>query len=149
MLLCKAIRESVKDIMGVKLPPLHPSTWAKDVIAGHMISADAANAIVCGVWLLWTGRDARVHGSSRSDTGTTDGAFDAIADDGASGVDLRNGRGQAIPAKGRKCKHLADALTAEALAARNGLLLAMAMGCNKVILESDNQLLVNSLKLME
>jgi len=62
---------------------------------------------------------------------------------------LRNERGETLAAEGRKYENLADVLTAEALAARNGMLLAVALGYNKVILELDNQSLANSLKSME
>ena len=62
---------------------------------------------------------------------------------------MRNERGETLAAEGRKYENLADVLTAEALAARNGMLLAVALGYNKVILELDNQSLANSLKSME
>ena len=146
--------------------------------------------LVCGVWSLWTGRNARSHGSLRHDPGAavrhiakmledmvcleeqeiprkqrvvevwkppdtgwikvnTDGAFDAASGKGAAGAILRNERGETLAAEGRKYENLADVLTAEALAARNGMLLAVALGYNKVILELDNQSLANSLKSME
>ncbi|TVU39939.1 hypothetical protein EJB05_13383, partial [Eragrostis curvula] len=79
----------------------------------------------------------------------TDGAIEAKTGKGAAGAIWRNERGETLAAEGRKYKHLAHALTAEALAARNGLLLAVAMGCNRVILELDNQTLANSLKATE
>ncbi|TVU51168.1 hypothetical protein EJB05_02576, partial [Eragrostis curvula] len=229
---CSYVRrfcEAVCDILGIKMPPLHPITWAKDIISEHRCSTSDANVIVCGVWSLWTGRNARAHGSSRQDpdaacpdlqaeyrltvqqacpprsigqlnvvsnsswindflvvvrhiakmlddlvclddkkeprkprvaevwkspdTGwakvNTDGAFEAKTGKGAAGAILRNKRGETLAAEGRKYEHLADAVTAEALAARNGLLLAVAMGCNRVILELDNQTLANSLKATE
>ena len=62
---------------------------------------------------------------------------------------MRNERGETLAAEGRKYENLADVLIAEALAARNGMLLAVALGYNKVILELDNQSLANSLKSME
>jgi len=80
----------------------------------------------------------------------TDGAFDAASGKGAAGAILRNERGETLAAEGRKYENLADVLTVKALAARNGMLLAVALlGNNKVILELDNQSLANSLKSME
>ena len=63
---------------------------------------------------------------------------------------MRNERGETLAAEGRKYENLADVLTVKGLAARNGMLLAVALlGNNKVILELDNQSLANSLKSME
>lgn len=156
-----------------------PLSWATDIISRNICSEDDANVLVCGVWALWTGRNARSHGSGRRDPGAavrhiakiepqttrakevwkppdpgwvkvnTDGAFDASSGRGAAGVILRNERGETLAAEGRKLENLGDALTAEALAARNGVLLAVAIGYNKVILELDNQSLANSLKSVE
>ncbi|TVU27152.1 hypothetical protein EJB05_29735, partial [Eragrostis curvula] len=51
--------EAVKEANGVKLPVLHPVTWAKDILSGHFCSGDNANMLVCGAWSLWSGRNAR------------------------------------------------------------------------------------------
>lgn len=52
-----------------------------------------------------------------------------------SGVIARVENGLVMAAEGRWMEHVGDVLTAEALAARDGLLLAVANGYSKVILE--------------
>ncbi|TVU26789.1 hypothetical protein EJB05_29353, partial [Eragrostis curvula] len=179
--------EAVRETTGVKLPALHPMTWAKDILSGHFCSGDDANLIVCGVWSLWTGRNARNHGAKQwspsaaarhvaklledlvcmkedttpqqvrrherwipPDTGwvkvNSDGAFLMNTSTGASGVIVRNERGDTPAVEGRWMEHLPDALTAEASAARHGLSLAVALGYDKVILEVDNSSLATSIR---
>ncbi|TVU37137.1 hypothetical protein EJB05_10434, partial [Eragrostis curvula] len=171
--------EAVKEATGVKLPVLHPVTWAKDILSGHFCSGDDANMLVCGAWSLWSGRNARNHGAKQwspraavkhvakmledlvcmkddsvpqqvrrherwkpPDTGwvkvNSDGAFQMNSSTGASGVIVRDERGDTLAVEGRWMEYLADAITAEAMAARNGLSLAVALGYDKVILEVDN-----------
>ncbi|TVU18379.1 hypothetical protein EJB05_34470, partial [Eragrostis curvula] len=182
----KRFWEAVQEVMGVKLPDLHPLTWAKDIISGQVCSLADANVIVCGAWSLWSGRNARNHGKSHwnataavkhiakmledlvcmetynepekvriqerwkpPDQGwvkvNTDGAFGIASATGASGAVLRDELGVLLAAEGRWLKHMADPLTVEAMAARNGLLLVVALGYNQVILEVDNLTLANSL----
>ncbi|TVU10399.1 hypothetical protein EJB05_43925, partial [Eragrostis curvula] len=75
----------------------------------------------------------------------TDGAFDANTSTGASGAVVRDSHGRVLCAGARWYDNLPDVLTIEAIAARDGLLLASAKGCDKVVLELDNLTLVESL----
>jgi hypothetical protein len=54
----------VKATLGRKLPELHPSTWATDLLSGSVCSMDDAAVFVCECWSLWSGRNRRVHGRS-------------------------------------------------------------------------------------
>ncbi|KAF8670914.1 hypothetical protein HU200_050181 [Digitaria exilis] len=73
----------------------------------------------------------------------TDGAFDAKTGNGGSSMILRGHGGDVIAVEAKWYSLLPDALTSEALAARDGLLLAVAHGCSRVILETDCSELVN------
>jgi hypothetical protein len=48
--------------MSFKVPDLHPASWVKDALVGDRCSEREAGILVCGVWSLWTGRNARKHG---------------------------------------------------------------------------------------
>jgi ribonuclease HI len=69
----------------------------------------------------------------------TDGAFDARKGEGASGVALRTASGVFAGGRARWYPHGRDALTMEALACRDGVLLAKGRGVEKLILETDSQ----------
>lgn len=75
----------------------------------------------------------------------TDGAFVASTGTGASGAVALDSLGRVLWAEARWYDHLPCALTAEAIAARDGLLLASVKGCARVVLELDNLALVESL----
>jgi ribonuclease HI len=74
------------------------------------------------------------------------GSFDASTFSGTSGAVLRDDVGNLLMAAAKNYAHIPDALTAEALAARDGILLALSGGFDKVILELDNLTLVNFLR---
>jgi ribonuclease HI len=76
----------------------------------------------------------------------TDAAFDSTSSSGSSGAVIRDENGEILWAAAKCHYHIPDALTAEALAARDGLLLAHSGGFHKVILEVDNLALVNLLQ---
>jgi hypothetical protein len=57
---------------------------------------------------------------------------------GSTGAVLRDENGGILAAVARKYTKVADVLMVEALAARDGVLLAVEQGARKVILESDN-----------
>jgi ribonuclease HI len=76
----------------------------------------------------------------------TDAAFDSSSGSGSSGVVIRNENGEILMAAAKRHYHTPDALTAEALAARDGLVLVHSGGFHKVILETDNLELVNLLQ---
>lgn len=76
----------------------------------------------------------------------SDAAFNANSSAGAPGVVIRDADGRLLPAAAKHYPILADALTGELLAARDGLALASQRGLDKVILESDNLTMVNMLR---
>jgi ribonuclease HI len=76
----------------------------------------------------------------------SDASFDASAFSGISGAVVRDEDGNMLVAEAKRYDHISDALTAEAIAARDGLLLAQAGGFDKVTLELDNLTLVNFLR---
>ena len=61
----------------------------------------------------------------------TDASFSALSASGASGVVLRNSRGEVIAALARAYTNIADVTMAEALAARDGVLLASEQAATK------------------
>lgn len=146
-----------------------------------------AALVVCGVWSLWSGRNARRHGRKVWEPGAavrhvakmledlaglqrppewkqhkelerwkkpeqgwvkvnTDGAFRADLGSGSCGAVIRNHTGQVIAGAARWQDYLVDALMAEAVAAKEGLELAMEIGCDRVVLETDNRVLKNLLQ---
>jgi hypothetical protein len=54
--------DEVKKLTGIKIPKLHQATWVKDLLTGDHCSVSSVELIICGVWSLWTGRNARKHG---------------------------------------------------------------------------------------
>jgi hypothetical protein len=56
--------EAMRNVTGVKLPRLHPVTWAKDLLDTKVCSKGDATVIMCGMWTLWTARNDRRHGES-------------------------------------------------------------------------------------
>lgn len=72
----------------------------------------------------------------------TDGAFNPDRGEGATGVVLRDASGQFVGAKAVWYPHGFDALTLEALACRDGVLLARDKGVTNLIVETDCQELV-------
>ena len=55
--------QAAKELIGVKVPVLHPVTWTRDLLTGEHCSGQDAELIICGVWSLWSGRNARKHGN--------------------------------------------------------------------------------------
>ena len=64
----------------------------------------------------------------------TDAAFVSTTGDGAGGAVVRNLQGEIMMAAARFYKHLPDVLTSEALAARDGVMLAQELGVEQLIL---------------
>jgi hypothetical protein len=58
----KKIRQEIKAVTGAKIPDLHPSTWAIDIIDSTKIKPADAAIILCGGWAVWSERNARNHG---------------------------------------------------------------------------------------
>ncbi|KAF8754851.1 hypothetical protein HU200_011388 [Digitaria exilis] len=179
--------EALRDITGCKLPHLHPATWTIDLMNGKICTQQEAALIICGVWSLWSGRNARRHGNKqwnptlasrhiatmiedmigltqetkvdspcrrgkwkKPDAGwqkvNTDASFLLASGSGSGGVVIRDDAGRVIAASSKFYEHVPDVLTAEAIAARDGVLLARACGHEKIVLEMDNLALVNFLR---
>ncbi|RLN24050.1 hypothetical protein C2845_PM07G13240 [Panicum miliaceum] len=171
--------QSAKELIGIKVSTMHPSTWTRDLLVlGRLPAADAA-LIICGVWSLWSGRNARKHGKESwnpravvrhvstmledlvCSTATqevrlptsrsrwrrppddwlkinTDAAYSAATSSRASGVVIRNSHGEILVAAACAYSNILDVTMAEALAARDGMRLAIEQGAARVILEVDN-----------
>lgn len=52
----------IKVLAGIKLLYLHPITWAKDLLDEQFCDKKDACIILCGMWALWSSRNARRHG---------------------------------------------------------------------------------------
>ena len=52
----RAFWEQVKFFTGVKIPVLHPMTWARDIVDPDVITARDAGVILCGMWSVWMSR---------------------------------------------------------------------------------------------
>jgi hypothetical protein len=76
----------------------------------------------------------------------SDASFHASTATGASGAAFRDADGRLLAAAAKRYSHLADALTGEFLAARDGIALAAQRGFDRVVMESDNLVLVNMLQ---
>lgn len=59
----KLFWHEIKSIAHVKIPVLHPRSWATDIIQGDVVNKEAANTILCGCWAVWTERNAVWHGN--------------------------------------------------------------------------------------
>jgi ribonuclease HI len=57
----KAFWQQVKELSGVKVPLLHPVTWAKDLIDPKLVPRKNAAVILCGMWSLWMARNCKRH----------------------------------------------------------------------------------------
>lgn len=57
----KEVWRQVREATDVKLPTLHPLTWASDLMTG-MCSEKETAIILCGMWALWTMRNKKRHG---------------------------------------------------------------------------------------
>jgi hypothetical protein len=74
-----------------------------------------------------------------------DASFNYDLLEGTAGAIIRDDRGNFISAGNWKIDFCYDVLTAEASALRYGLSLAQTVGCNKVIINSDNLEVVNTM----
>ncbi|XP_072146652.1 uncharacterized protein [Setaria viridis] len=77
----------------------------------------------------------------------SDGSFDACRGQGAGAAVLRDHLGRVRAAQARWYGSIREVLMAEAMAASGGLQLASTMGLPKVVLESDNSVLVSAIKM--
>ncbi|XP_071683852.1 uncharacterized protein [Lolium perenne] len=54
----------IKAVTAVKIPQLHPNSWAIDIIDSSKVDPRDAAVILCGGWAVWSERNARKHGES-------------------------------------------------------------------------------------
>jgi len=115
--------------------------------------------IICGAWSLWTGRNARNHGKLNWNAAAAARHISSMLEDfvcsgfeahhdraGSTGAVLRDERGVVLAEIARFYSNIADVLMAEALAARDGVILAIEQGAGRVILETDNSTVVTLLR---
>lgn len=67
----KRLWDEVKKPTGVRIPELHPCSWATDVLNRGFCSKSMAALIICGAWALWSGWNARRHGQKVWEPGAT------------------------------------------------------------------------------
>ena len=80
-MVARAFWEQVKVLTGVKVPALHPLSWARDLVDPGLIAAKDAAIILCGMWSIWMSRNRRRHGEVGAPVGlaarwAVDTAFD-------------------------------------------------------------------------
>ena len=75
-----------------------------------------------------------------------DASFDHDLLRGTAGAVLRDDKGKFIVGGNWKIDWCADVLTAEAMALRFGLILAQKAGCNRLIINSDNIEVIDTMK---
>jgi hypothetical protein len=65
----------------IKIPELHPDSWAIDLVEGSRVSMESACVILCGCWAIWMERNAVWHGeSSRSISASVKWAMETTYD---------------------------------------------------------------------
>lgn len=60
--IAKRFWEVTKAGTGVKLPALHPETWAHDLAEGPQVTEAEQQVIIIGMYALWSQRNKRRHG---------------------------------------------------------------------------------------
>jgi hypothetical protein len=58
----KIFWSELRSMAGIKIPLLHPRSWAMDLIDGSGLSEEHTSLILCGCWASWKERNARKHG---------------------------------------------------------------------------------------
>ena len=54
----------VKSLTGIKIPKLHPLSWASDLIDGSFLPEKDSYMVLCGMWAIWKARNDRRHGNN-------------------------------------------------------------------------------------
>lgn len=66
---------------GIKVPNFRPDSWAMDMLDELAVQQADACVSLCGVWAVWTERNARVHGeTTRTIQQSVKWAIDIAAD---------------------------------------------------------------------
>jgi hypothetical protein len=58
----RAFWKNMQQASGVKIPQLHPRSWATDLVDGTLVSEDHTCIILCGAWAVWSERNFVWHG---------------------------------------------------------------------------------------
>ncbi|CAM0875309.1 unnamed protein product [Alopecurus aequalis] len=53
----------VKYLTGIKIPKLHPMSWAPNLIDGNLLPEKDSCMVPCGMWAIWKARNDRRHGN--------------------------------------------------------------------------------------
>jgi ribonuclease HI len=73
--------EELRRMTNIKIPRLHPNSWASDLLEGKVVSMSEACAILCGCWSIWTERNAIWHNEGgRSIVGSVRWVLDTTFD---------------------------------------------------------------------
>jgi hypothetical protein len=73
--------EELKKVASIKIPVLHPNSWAADLIDGKIIPLAETCVILCGCWAVWTERNSLWHGKGeRSVIGSVRWAMETTFD---------------------------------------------------------------------
>ena len=78
-----------------------------------------------------------------------DASFREEDHSGSCGAIIRDHKGSFIAASTSRIDHVADVVSAEAVSLREGVKLAISMGCNNIIARMDNFIVVNALQMNE
>lgn len=57
----------LRSLTGIKLPRLHPETWARDLLDDSYCPEADRGVLLCGMWSLWCSRNDRRHGKAPID----------------------------------------------------------------------------------
>lgn len=60
--------QAAKELVVIKLSAMHPVTWTRDLLDDSFLPTEKVT-FICGVWSLWSGRNARRHGKERWNPG--------------------------------------------------------------------------------
>jgi hypothetical protein len=60
--------KAIKDATGVRLPHLHPNTWASDIINGRVCSCYDAEVITTAAYSIWMSRNKQKRGEQHFNT---------------------------------------------------------------------------------
>jgi hypothetical protein len=61
----KLLWEELKQTVSTRIPPLHPNSWAADLVDGTVLQKSEASMVLCGTWAICTERNNRRHGEGQ------------------------------------------------------------------------------------
>jgi hypothetical protein len=60
----RMFRSKLRELSGVRLPDLHPDTWASVLLEDGTCKEMDSSIILCGTWSIWQSRNDSLHGKS-------------------------------------------------------------------------------------